>query len=149
MVDLIGFTVEDAQARLFEDGYELETELRDSARRRGTVVDQFPRKGGTPGNDGVVRVYVSDGLLLPSNIIGMRGVDASTKLQNLGATVQTTIRNVGCGLGGLVADIAGFRPGDRFDASLDTITLVINEKENVYRCSEHFVIKFRSMGAAA
>lgn len=128
VADLSGLTVANAEALVAQQGFSLAPVLNDSAARLGTIFDQFPRPGGTPGAGGAIRVYVSKGIMLPDDIMGQPRSSAEATLQALGASVQVTTRQVVCEAEDVVISVAGLVPGERFDASIDAVTLVVSEE---------------------
>ena len=129
--DLFEMTVAQAEDRLSRLGLTPVVEYEDSNRRRDTILRQIPGRGGSAGEGNLVMVWVSNGLVLPDGIVGQSPETARAILEGMDATVQVTTRDVVSSADNRVLEVAGWRPGDRFDATTDALTLVISNEVGV------------------
>lgn len=129
--DLYGMTLAQAEDRLSRLGLSTVVEREDSALRRDTILRQIPGEGGSAGEGDLVIVWVSNGLVLPDGIVGRSPESARAELQGMGAAVQVTTRDVVNSGDNRVIEVASMAPGDRFDATIDALTLVVSNEIGV------------------
>lgn len=125
--DLRDLTLSQAETALASTSINLVVERRDSLQRRGTIIEHFPTHGGVTGPDGKLLVWLSDGIMIPNDLINLPGTVAEERLTELGLEVQMLERDVFVGASLLTrGDVVEIIPesGSRIDATLEPINII-------------------------
>lgn len=95
--NVVGETLEDAQATLEKAGFDVTTEDIESDREIGTVVRQAPKAGSTAGSGDTITLYVSKGVtkVTVPDVTGSDVSSARSEISSAGLTVGSVTEDDG------------------------------------------------------
>ncbi|HEV3091240.1 MAG TPA: Stk1 family PASTA domain-containing Ser/Thr kinase [Candidatus Cybelea sp.] len=123
--DVRGFSVDDAQRALQQDGFAVTLRRRYDSTIRDNVVDQMPKPGAKVTGGSRVTLVVSDGpapVLIP-NFIGMSVEKAQARASNMGITLDTSQTIVGAPVDTIASQSVA--AGSKVDRNA-TVRVVVN-----------------------